>query len=817
MAVPIAALLGLGVLGALFAGVVFVVRQDQEGPAMLPQQLPQQLPLGPFQPAVFQPPIEITPGPALSPGPFSPGPLSPGLSPGPLSPGPAVPLPPAPRPSSKIRERQQKLARLGFNPGPIDGVWGRSSRLALIEAQKALGLEADGVWGPKTEAAINKALDEGLPSDSDAEKKPPAKQKKITLDPADPTAKIKARQQALAHLGYEPGEIDGKWGKRSRAALILAQRELGLKADGVWGPKTADAIKAAINSNWERPARRRRPVKSAKKLPTSAPSKRDLERQKLLTRLGFKPGPADGVWGTKSDLALRAAQKKFGQRQDGRWTPELDRILRGALVAKQLAEGKKANPNEYGTATPSDRDLARQKALQRLGFDPGTPDGVWGPKSDRALKAAQRALGLPVDGRWGPETDARIQKALNDGWTFQAGSPKQPARHDDRDLSTVRQRQQALRELGAYDGAIDGVWGRGSRAALKSAQRRLGLTVDGRWGPKSEAAIRKALKDGVRVGEDDLVVELIDLSSTIGRQEALQDLGAALDLSGVWDDQTSLALKEAQLAVGMDPTGEWSSEFEVRLESSLADLEEGEGEDRPAPARELPDEKPASDRAPPRRGRDKAEAMAAERRNAAIAVVDRPPFSEQERVNNGRQADESDQDWLARWAYWASYPNGPADPTAEGTDERYRAAYTRIRNYIERMWPAIRRLSPVNPVAPERGANSQASRNWHKWALVMESASRLRDPGELAKNYQRAWDFMFRRKRGQEWTAALAHQKLHGIPVTTSGLVALAADAFATGYQKYPKEGAKAVNHALEALVEPKATAAFLSANLIHL
>ena len=42
----------------------------------------------------------------------------------------------------------------------------------------------------------------------------------------------------------------------------------------------------------------------------------------------------------------------------------------------------------------------RQRALAGLGFDPGPVDGVWGPRSDAALRAFQSAAGLEVNGWW---------------------------------------------------------------------------------------------------------------------------------------------------------------------------------------------------------------------------------------------------------------------------------------------------------------------------------------------------------------------------------------------------------------------------------
>lgn len=67
----------------------------------------------------------------------------------------------APRPRKKfdsVKSRQQALKDLGFYPGKVDGVWGPTSRAALIEFQKNQGIAADGLWGPNSENAIRDRL-----------------------------------------------------------------------------------------------------------------------------------------------------------------------------------------------------------------------------------------------------------------------------------------------------------------------------------------------------------------------------------------------------------------------------------------------------------------------------------------------------------------------------------------------------------------------------------------------------------------------------------------------------------------------------------
>lgn len=60
-----------------------------------------------------------------------------------------------------VLDIQQRLTALGYNPGPLDGVWGPTTRKAVIAFQTAKKLSPDGVVGPKTLAALNAAATGG--------------------------------------------------------------------------------------------------------------------------------------------------------------------------------------------------------------------------------------------------------------------------------------------------------------------------------------------------------------------------------------------------------------------------------------------------------------------------------------------------------------------------------------------------------------------------------------------------------------------------------------------------------------------------------
>jgi peptidoglycan hydrolase-like protein with peptidoglycan-binding domain len=53
-----------------------------------------------------------------------------------------------------VADLQSVMKRLGYYSGPIDGVYGPATSAAVTEMQKALGVTADGIFGPATDAAL---------------------------------------------------------------------------------------------------------------------------------------------------------------------------------------------------------------------------------------------------------------------------------------------------------------------------------------------------------------------------------------------------------------------------------------------------------------------------------------------------------------------------------------------------------------------------------------------------------------------------------------------------------------------------------------
>src|SRR6476646_9693583 len=57
-------------------------------------------------------------------------------------------------------------------------------------------------------------------------------------------AAVRVLQQSLAVKGFDPGPVDGRFGPRTRRAVVAYQRANRLTVDGIVGPQTWGRLKA---------------------------------------------------------------------------------------------------------------------------------------------------------------------------------------------------------------------------------------------------------------------------------------------------------------------------------------------------------------------------------------------------------------------------------------------------------------------------------------------------------------------------------------------------------------------------------------------
>ncbi|NJL00893.1 MAG: peptidoglycan-binding protein [Spirulinaceae cyanobacterium SM2_1_0] len=137
-----------------------------------------------------------------------------------------------------------------------------------------------------------------------------------------------------------------------------------------------------------------------------------------------------------------------------------------------------------------------QAALQLLGFYAGPIDGLYTELTIVAVARFQTAANLPISGivdraTWNrllpqaPVTTATPAPATTPSAapTTTTVATSQPILRLGAEGEAVRRLQTRLQALGFLEGAIDGIFGPATLAAVEAAQADLGLTVDGVVGP----------------------------------------------------------------------------------------------------------------------------------------------------------------------------------------------------------------------------------------------------------------------------------------------------------------------------------------------
>ncbi len=122
--------------------------------------------------------------------------------------------------------------------------------------------------------------------------------------------------------------------------------------------------------------------------------------QRRLIAAGYSPGPVDGFYGPLTERAIISFQVAQGLPADGIAGP---RTL-AALAHPLLRRG-------VGYAAKNGSTLVRrlQRELTAAGYGPGPLDGLYGPRTERAVIRFQAGHDLPVNGIAGPRTVAALR------------------------------------------------------------------------------------------------------------------------------------------------------------------------------------------------------------------------------------------------------------------------------------------------------------------------------------------------------------------------------------------------------------------------
>ncbi|MBR6164642.1 MAG: peptidoglycan-binding protein [Clostridia bacterium] len=152
---------------------------------------------------------------------------------------------------SDVRKVQEALITLGLLKIEADGIFGNKTENAVRKFQKKNGLKVDGLVGSKTLALLLEKAAAASGSVGKEENGSASDGNLFSGDysairPDDTGKRVKILQKALIELKYLSGKSDGIYGKKTQEAVLLFQQQNKLSADGIAGKKTLKALEKAI-------------------------------------------------------------------------------------------------------------------------------------------------------------------------------------------------------------------------------------------------------------------------------------------------------------------------------------------------------------------------------------------------------------------------------------------------------------------------------------------------------------------------------------------------------------------------------------------
>lgn len=336
-----------------------------------------------------------------------------------------------------------------------------------------------------------------------------------------------ALQTALTKLGYYTGDIDGKFGTGTLAAVKAFQKANSLTVDGLAGTKTQTLLTTMTGVTFEKkeeeaptipvlPGETTKPsglfVEDYRTMQYGTAGPRVKVLQRSLLALGFNVS-VDGQYGKETYAAVKAFQTVVGLTADGKAGEKTLAKLEnyfdddGNCTSGPIAGNKPATPEvdpdapTYGiperTLRYGDKGLDVKYAMQRLydlKYYNKKVDETFGAGMLSAVKNFQKRNGLTADGVIGAKTVAVLfsssaydadellpvpEEKVEEGRTLVKGM-------SGTDVKAVQTR---LKALGYYTGKLDGKFGAKTQAAVRSFQARNALSVDGKVGPRTLARL----------------------------------------------------------------------------------------------------------------------------------------------------------------------------------------------------------------------------------------------------------------------------------------------------------------------------------------
>ncbi|MBD2540651.1 peptidoglycan-binding protein [Coleofasciculus sp. FACHB-SPT36] len=377
---------------------------------------------------------------------------------------------------AEVATLQQRLQQLGYFKAGITGNFGPITTEAVIQFQKANGLEPDGIVGPRTEAALQKKRGKPIQAQTSQSRQvrqvsrqrfqsvrqrpqPVSKASQVSQRPrsgvlqeGDSGPEVVALQQRLQKQGYFQANITGYYGPITKAAVNRFQQAAGMPVDGIVGSDTQAALIGVGGGEDRTPPKNI--ASSGQILQLGSNNRQVVELQRRLRKLGILQGAMTGYFDQDTKDAVIQFQKSQGLTADGIARPNT--ILALKNTSDRFNTASSGQILQLGS---NNREVVElQRRLRQMGIFQGAMTGYFDQDTKDAVIQFQKSQGLTADGIARPDTILALENTS--------------------DRFNVLSLQKRLKENGFYRGPLNGVFEAQTKAAVEAAQRAYGLSAD---------------------------------------------------------------------------------------------------------------------------------------------------------------------------------------------------------------------------------------------------------------------------------------------------------------------------------------------------
>lgn len=523
-----------------------------------------------------------------------------------------------------VRALQEALKELNYYDGLVDGKYGSGTAGAVRAFQQRNSLPVNGVADPITQAQLFEGRSvnafgretgiQTLPINDDVIMRPGSRGELVTM-----------LQQQLQGLGYYKGALDGRYGTGTESSVRAFQQASGLRADGIAGLNTRQALTAKSSQTpppsdsepviTQSPAFTPEEVSAAYPYSTTVTAPVNMRKRASITAARILTVPAGAT------ISVLKVEGDFLQITYRNYTGFLMAVYVDVppqyLPGDTLPHDAEAQTRYERLAIGAQGNKVRtlQQALQELGFYQGTADGSFGTQTMASVKAFQKQNGLRETG----VALAELQKLLYEERSRNARNQRVyvailppvegwPMEQGDRGDAVVTLHEQ-LQQLGHYSGSATSDYTRETTNAVRAFQKAHSIRETGKVDSFTLLALRTASStpapqpEGTWVPSPTALTQdnvIVIRSNTRGLavtrlQERLVQLGYyQITPDGVFNSDDITALRAFQRNNGLKVTNEADLGTQLSLYASTAVAAQGAATQAPVvtPAPAITDDYP---------------------------------------------------------------------------------------------------------------------------------------------------------------------------------------------------------------------------------